>query len=109
MAVPAVNIVIEKNTDFSTTFKLKKDGAPLNLTGCTFTSKMKKHYTSTTSYNFTVTPVSPLSNGIITVGMSTSITSNINPGRYVYDVLMTLSGSTTKVIEGTVIVKGTSS
>ena len=109
MAVPAVNIVIENNTSFSTNFKLKKDGAPLNLTGCTFTSKMKKHHTSTTSYNFTVTPQSPLANGIISVGMTTSITSTLSPGRYVYDVLLTLSGATTKVIEGTVLVKGTAS
>lgn len=107
MAVPAVNIVIEKNTNFSTNFKLKQDGAPLDLTGCTFTSKMKKHHSSTTSYNFTVTPVSPLSGGLINVGMTTTTTATLSPGRYVYDVLMTLSGKTTKVIEGNVIVKGT--
>lgn len=109
MAVPAVNIVIEKNTDFSTNFKLKKDGAPLDLTGYTFASKLRKHYTASTAYNFTVTPLAPLSNGIIKVSMASSITSTIPNGRYVYDVLTTISGTTTKVIEGTVIVKGTAS
>lgn len=108
MAVPAVNIVIEKNTSFSTSFKLKQDGAPLDLTGCTFTSKMKKHHTATTSYSFTVTPGLPAS-GLITVGMTTTTTATLTPGRYVYDVLMTLSGKTTKVIEGNAIVKGTAS
>ena len=109
MAVPAVNIVIEKGTSFSTNFKLKQDGGPLDLTGCTFSSKMKKHYSSSSSYNFTVTPASPLTGGIITVGMSTTTTSTLPTGRYVYDVLLTVSGITSKVIEGTVLVKGTAS
>lgn len=109
MAVPAVNILIEKATDFSTNFKLKQDGAPINLTGYTFTSKMKKHPSSSTSYTFTVTPLAPYSNGIIKVGMASTITSTIPTGRYVYDVLISISGTTTKVIEGNVLVKGTAS
>jgi hypothetical protein len=112
MAVPAVNIVIEKETDFSTKFKLKSDGAPINLTGYTFTAKMRKHYAATTSYEFDVEAVAPLSSGIISVGMGNTITGTIPPGRYYYDVLITSSGVstvTTKVIEGTVLVRGTAS
>lgn len=108
MAVPAVNIVIEKNTDFSTSFKLKKDGAPINLNGYTISSKMRKHYSSSTSYDFVVTILSPTTSGIVKIGMASSITSQIPTGRYVYDVLATLSGQTVKVIEGTALVKGTS-
>lgn len=107
MAVPAVNIVIEKGTDFSTNFKLKSDGAPINLTGYTITSKMRRHFSSSSSYSFTVTPLSPLANGIVKVGLASSITTTIPTGRYVYDVLLTISGTTTKVIEGNVLVKGT--
>ena len=109
MAVPAVNIVIEKGTDFSTNFKLKQNGAPINLTGYTFSSKMKKHPASSTSYSLTVTPLAPYSNGVIRVGMANTITSTIPVGRYLYDVLITISGTTTKAIEGTVLVKGTAS
>jgi hypothetical protein len=109
MAVPAVNIVIEKGTDFTTNFKLKKDGAPLNLTGYTCVAKMRRHYSATTHYDFTATPLDPFSLGIVRVGMANSITSTIPVGRYVYDVLITYSGTTTKVIEGNVLVKGTSS
>lgn len=107
MAVPSVNIVIEKNTDFSTNFKLKKDGALLDLSLYTFTSKLRKHYTASSSYNFTVTPIAPLTGGIVRIGMASTITATIPSGRYVYDVLATSSGTTIKVIEGTVIVKGT--
>lgn len=109
MAVPAVNILIEKATDFSTNFKLKQDGAPINLTGYTFSSKMRRHPSSSTSYSFTVTPLAPYSNGVIRVGMASTITSTLPTGRYFYDVLITLSGTTTKVIEGNVLVKGTAS
>lgn len=109
MAVPAVNITIEKGTDFSTNFKLKKDGSPIDLNGYTCVSKLRKHYTATNYYNFDVTPLIPLSSGVVNVSMASSITSTIPIGRYVYDVLITISNQTTKVIEGTVLVKGTSS
>lgn len=109
MAVQPVNIVIEKGTDFSTTFKLKENGSPVNLGICTITSKMRKHYDALTSYNFTVTKLTPHTSGVIRVGMSTEITSTLSAGRYVYDVLLNTSGVTSKVIEGTVIVRGTAS
>lgn len=109
MAVPAVNIVIEKETDFSTKFKLKRDGAPINLTGYTFSSKLKKHYSSTSSYEFSINAIVPYSSGIISVGMASSITATIPVGRYFYDILITSNGVTTKVIEGNVLVKGTAS
>jgi hypothetical protein len=48
-----------------------------------------------------------LTSGIVRIGMASTITATIPSGRYVYDVLATSSGTTIKVIEGTVIVKGT--
>jgi hypothetical protein len=109
MAIPSVNIVIEGGTSFSTNFKLKKNGEPIDLTGYTCTSKMKKHYGASTYYSFITSLSTPLTSGIITISMSSSTTSTIPPGRYVYDVLISLSGTVIKVIEGTVIVKGTAS
>ena len=109
MAVPAVNIILEKGTDFSTNFKLKKDGDAIDLTGYTCVASMRKYYTSSTHYDFTVTPLTPLTLGTINVGMASSITATIPAGRYVYDVLITFSGNTTKVIEGNVLVRGTAS
>lgn len=109
MAVPAVNIVLDQGTDFSTNFKLKRDGSAIDLTGHTCTARMRKYYTSTTHYDFTVTPSMSLTDGVITIGMASSITSTIPTGRYVYDVLITVSGTTTKVIEGNILVKGTAS
>jgi len=108
MAVPSVNLTIDKGTTFVTSLKLKQDGAPINLTGYTLSAKMRKHYNASSYYSFTVTPVSP-TQGIVNVGMASSITSTIPTGRYVYDVLITYSTTVNKVVEGTVIVKGTAS
>lgn len=108
MAVPSVNLTIDKGTNFVTSLNLKQDGAPINLTGYTFSSKLKKHHNASTFFPFTITAVSP-SSGLINIGMASTITSTIPTGRYVYDVLITYSGVTSKVVEGTVIVKGTAS
>ena len=106
MAVPVVNLSIDQGTRFSTSLKIKLDGGALNLSGYTFSSKLKKHYAATTSYPFTVS-IASTSSGIISIGMASTITATIPPGRYVYDVISTTSGVPNKVVEGTVIVKGT--
>lgn len=108
MAVPAVNLTIDQGTKFLTSLKIKLDGGALNLSGYTFSSKLKKHHAATVSYPFTVS-IASTATGIINLGMASTITSTIPPGRYVYDVLSTVSGISNKVVEGTVIVKGTAS
>jgi hypothetical protein len=109
MAVPSLNFVIDKGTDFSITVKVKKDGAVINLTDYTFSAKMRKHYEAKTSYDFTVTPSLPYDRGIVTVGMASSISANVPIGRYYYDLLIEFDSIVTKAFEGTVIVKGTAS
>jgi hypothetical protein len=110
MAVAGVNLTIEKATDFSIAFKIKTDGSSINLAGYGYSCVMKKHYGSTVGYGFSVTPLSPLSNGVVRLQMHKSITSNIPVGRYVYDLLIVNpEGDTYKSTEGMVLVKGTSS
>jgi hypothetical protein len=99
MAVPAVNLTIEKGADFVITFKVKSDGASINLTGYTFSCKMRKHPTA----------LSPASSGVVKLEMSKVTTSAIPVGRYIWDLLITSGGTTTKAIKGTVIVEGTAS
>lgn len=109
MAVAAVNLTIEKGTDFSQALKLKTDGSVINLTGYTFSAKMRKHAAATTYYTFTVTALAPASNGVVRLEMTDTTTSSIPAGRYIWDLLITISGVTTKAIKGTVIVEGTAS
>jgi hypothetical protein len=110
MAVAAVNLTIDKGTDFSLAFKIKTDGAAINLVGYGYSCVMRKHYAASVGYGFSVTPLTPYTLGVVRLEMHKSITSNISPGRYVYDLLITdATGDTFKSVEGNVTVKGTAS
>jgi hypothetical protein len=109
MAVPAVNLTIEKGADFSTALKIKTDGSVIDLTGYTFAAKMRKHPAASTYYTFSVSALPPLSSGVVRLQMTEITTSQIPVGRYIWDLLITISGVTTKAAKGTVIVEGTAS
>jgi len=113
MAVSSINLTIDKGTDFSLSLTLKTNGVPIDLTDYEFSSKMRKHYGASDYYEFTVNKLEPMSSGRVTIGMASSLTSTISPGRYVYDVLVTSGIGTTaitsKYFKGNVIVEGTSS
>ena len=66
---------------------------------------MRRHPDSSTAYDFTVGITSAVE-GKITLSMSDSITSDIKPGRYVYDLMLTRP-NTEKLIalEGQVLVR----
>lgn len=104
-AVIAINLTIHKGTDFETEFNLtESDGSPLDLTGYTASSKIRKHPTARKYNNFIVTFVDR-SKGRIRISMGSSITPNLNPGRNCYDVFLTdNNGKVVKVVEGSAIV-----
>jgi hypothetical protein len=98
------NIVVDQGTTFSTSINLTDDdGNPVDLTGYTGRSQMRKHYTSTNSQSFSVSLNSQ--QGSITLSMSANQTSNIVPGRYVYDVEIASGANViSRVVEGIVTV-----
>lgn len=101
MAVPAVNITIEKGADFSSTFTItNSDGSLYNLLNTSASAKIKKFPESQTSYSFSTSVT--VSTGKITISMSNALTSTIPAGRYYYDILLSnnISGLKTRVIEG---------
>lgn len=92
------NIVIDQGTDYSKVIDVNMD-----LTGYTVKSQMRKNYSTTNAYDFTATHDS--ANGNITLTMSSSITSEIDPGRYLYDVeVSSPAAKITRVAEGIVTV-----
>lgn len=111
MAVPVVNYTVDRGVNFLTSIRIRIDGAPVELTDYTFSSKLKKHYGSATSYEITVTPTIPTNEGVVDLTISAADTSDIPIGRYYYDLLATnvASGNVTKVVEGTILVRGTAS
>jgi hypothetical protein len=72
---------------------------PVNLSGYTASSMMRKSYYSSTYYviNSTVTGTS---NGEITLSITSSNTALLTPGRYVYDLIINGANTVNRVVEG---------
>ena len=105
MAAYVSNIVIEAGADFNQQFNLEDiANSPLNLTGYTGASRMKKHHSSlTTAATFTVS-FPNRTQGILKLALAASATALLKPGRYVYDVLLNDGAERTRVIEGSALV-----
>jgi hypothetical protein len=105
MAARNVNLVLEQGVDFQATFTIRNtNNAPLNLTGYTGISSIRKHPTSSTAYPLTLSFVDRL-NGKISVSMGFTATDAIEGGRYVYDVILISPNSyRTRAVQGNVLV-----
>jgi hypothetical protein len=105
MAARNVNLVLEQGVDFQATFTIRnQNNLPLNLTGYTGISSIRKHPTSSTAYPLTVSFTDRL-NGKVTVSMGYTSTHSIEGGRYVYDVILISPGSyRTRAVQGNVLV-----
>ena len=108
MAVYVSNLVINCGTDFAQTFTLASTttNSALNLTGYSVSSQIRKHSGSSSYTNFTCQVVNS-STGQIKIGLASTQTSALKPGRYVYDVILTdvSTGNKDRVIEGMALVR----
>ena len=107
MAVYVSNIVINTGTTFAQTFTLENvnTNSVLNLTNYSIKSEMRKHPGSTTGITTFSSIIASASGGLITIGLTTTQTAALKPGRYVYDVLLTdNNGVRDRVVEGMVLV-----
>lgn len=108
MSIPAVNLSIEKGTDFEATFTVSNaDGSIFSLNNYIATSKIRKHPTATSSQSFSTSIT--IATGEIKISMSAATTALLSEGRNYYDVIITNTGSgkVQKVFEGTAIVSET--
>ena len=99
-------LYIDQGADFSTGITLYSDNGitPLNLTGYTFTSQMRKSYASSTATTFTVTAPNPLTGQII-LSLTAVQTAALKSGRYLYDIEMLSNLSyRSRPVEGIIIV-----
>ena len=105
MAVYVNNITLNTGEYFSRDFYLDNiDGTPLDLTGYTAASQMRKHPESVKqTADFNVGFIDR-ANGRIRVSLATTTTRLVKPGRYVWDVMFTDSSNKKSiVIEGNVL------
>lgn len=106
-AVYVNNLIVNAGTDFDQIFTLENTNTndPLNLTSYTVKSQLRKHPASSTAVSFASTIANGPA-GQIRIGLSTSQTINLKPGRYVYDIIITDTfGKKSRVIEGMVLVR----
>ena len=97
------NIVLDQATDFTISLPLvDNNGDPINLSGYTANSVMRRWYTSNVfiSFNTSINAIM----GIITLGLDASISANSYPGRYVYDVTINNGIVTSRVYEGEIFI-----
>lgn len=107
-AVYVSNIVINIGADFKQTFVLESSttNSLFDLTNYTITAQMRKWSGSSTSISFTSEKSNPQTSGTIVLSLTSTQTSSLKPGRYVYDVIVTDQTSyKTRVLEGMVLVR----
>ena len=101
------DLFLNQAETFTTSLTLNDvNGTPYNLTDFTVKSYAKKsYYTNNTIIVFDAS-VEDANNGIIQLAANSAITSNVSAGKLVYDVFITetLSGVTTKVLEGQIFI-----
>ena len=98
-------LTIEQGANYSTSVTVNgSDGSPTNLTGYTVAAQLRKSYYSTSATNFTAT-ISLPSSGEITLSLLPATTSDLTPGRYVFDLVITSPTSVkTRVVEGVAVI-----
>jgi hypothetical protein len=104
MSAPAVNLTINKGTDFEAIFTVtNSDGSAFSLANYSATSKIRKHPTAAAYKSFSTTIT--VATGEIKVSMGATTTSTLSSGRNYYDVIITnvSTGKITKVFDGMVL------
>jgi hypothetical protein len=97
------NITIDQGTTFSLTITLTNDdGTAKDLSSYTVSAQMRKSYYTSTYTAFTTAKVDLT--GELTISLTAAQTSDIKAGRYVYDIEITSSAETLRILEGIVTV-----
>lgn len=99
------NLYIDQGSLFRTYVTVSNtDGTALNLTNYTAAGQMRKSYSSSVAYNFSVS-ISSATQGRVMIELTTAQSRLIPAGRYLYDIEVTSpSGETTRVVEGIVTI-----
>lgn len=99
-----VPIEMAQHSTFSKTITVKSSSGVLqNLHGYNVNAAMSRSYYSANKTPI-ITTITDASNGEISLTLSAQDTSNLIPGRYVYDVVVSTIDATTRVVEGIVVV-----
>ena len=107
-AVYVSNLVINTGATFTQKFTLENvsSNSALELSGFGIKSEMRKHSGSVAAAATFTASISDPASGIVQVGLTSTTTADLKPGRYVYDVIVSdTAGEVTRVVEGSVLVR----
>lgn len=108
------NLVCEQATTFNFQFVIQDESSgavtPWNLTGYTATMTVRPFVGSNTTTLVASTSNGRIvlggNNGRITVTVASTVTEDLTPARYVYDLVVSSSGTVTRILEGRFVVTG---
>ena len=95
------NIFVDQGSDYSAVVSVvDSSGQPINLTGFTVESEIRKYYGSSQGYCFNAT-VADAATGKVRIRLPSAESKIMPPGRWLYDVYVVSSaGIRRRVIEG---------
>ena len=100
------NLYIDQGSTYSNIITVASStGTALNLTGYTVASQIRKSYGSSTYHTFTASVYDAVT-GKVRLQLTSTQTSAISAGRYLYDIEITNTSTTakTRILEGIVVV-----
>lgn len=99
------NLYVDSGSTYSNIITVaSSNGQPLNLSGFTVSSQMRKSYQSSIAYNFNASVFNALT-GKIRLQLTDEQSEAIPSGRWLYDVeIQSPAGERTRVVEGIVTV-----
>ena len=105
MAAGTYNFIVEQGATFNRILTVKENDSAMNLTGYSVASKMRSTHDSSTVVGTFACSISNASSGGITMSMTSSTSSAIEEGIYVYDLEITSgTGTVTRLLQGEVTV-----
>lgn len=101
MPTTRANMYVDQGTDFFVNLELiSDDGEEFIASGYTFFCEVRKIYSSKLAFSADCTLVEGIENSV-DLYIDPSLTRNIEPGKYQYDIFMKgTSGSLDKILEG---------
>jgi hypothetical protein len=98
-----VELLMEQGADFSYALSIKdNNGNPVDLTFTTVSSQMRKSYVAANSTVLSCFSGTP-NTGNVSISLSSAVTANLDPVKYVFDVKMTDANTgtiSTRIVEG---------
>jgi hypothetical protein len=99
------NFTLDQGATFNRQLTIKENNSPLNLTGYTGAIQLRSSYDASTVALSVTVAVTNATQGILTISASSSSTTALTEGIYVYDLEITnSSGTVTRLLQGQITV-----